>query len=78
MHKTLFILRCYSGFEESLIRKEWSPSGATTIVKLLEYVQKNKECNILLISKSNNKLKFTRNKKVILNKLSIPIYLHIL
>ena len=74
MHKTLFILRCYSGFEESLIRKEWSPSGATTIVKLLEYVQKNKECNILLISKSNNKLKFTRNKKVILNKLSIPIY----
>jgi len=74
MHKTLFILRCYSGFEESLIRKEWSPSGATTIVKLLEYVQKNKECNILLISKSNSKLKFTRNKKVILNKLSIPIY----
>jgi len=74
MHKILFILRCYSGFEESLIRKEWSPSGATTIVKLLEYVQKNKECNILLISKSNSKLKFTRNKKVILNKLSIPIY----
>jgi len=74
MHKILFILRCYSGFEESLIRKEWSPSGATTIVKLLEYVQKNKECNILLISKSNSKLKFTRNKKIILNKLSIPIY----
>ena len=74
MHKILFILRCYSGFEESLIRKEWAPSGATTIVKLLEYVQKNKECNILLISKSNSKLKFTRNKKVILNKLSIPIY----
>ena len=54
MLKILFILRCYSGFEKSLIRKEWSPSGAPTIVKLLEHVQKNKECNILFLCKSNN------------------------
>jgi len=54
MPKILFILRCYSGFEKSLIRKEWAPSGATTIVKLFEYVQERKECNILLLSKSHN------------------------
>ena len=75
MSKILFILRCYSGFEKSLIRKEWSPSGATTIVKLLEYVQVNKECNILLLSKSHNKnLQLIKNKKIILKKLAIPIY----
>ena len=50
MHKTLFILRCYSGFEKSLIKKEWSPSGTPTIVKLLEHFQKNKKCNILFLS----------------------------
>jgi len=75
MLKMLFILRCYSGFEKSLIRKEWSPSGAPTIVKLLEHVQKNKECNILFLSKSNNtQVKLIKDRIVKLKKLSIPIH----
>ena len=75
MLKILFILRCYSGFEKSLIRKEWSPSGAPTIVQLLEHVQKNKECNILFLSKSNNtQVKLIKDRIVKLKKLSIPIH----
>ena len=75
MLKILFILRCYSGFEKSLIRKEWSPSGAPTIVKLLEHVQKNKECNILFLSKSNNpELKLIKDRILKLKKLAIPVY----
>lgn len=76
MDKTLFILRCYSGFENSIIKNSWSPHGATTIAKLLTYIQKNKSNNILFISKSNNyKLNKINNKKLYLKNLTIPIYL---
>ena len=76
MDKTLFILRCYSGFENSIIKRKWSPHGATTIAKLLTYIQKSKSNNILLISKSNNyELNKINNKKLFLKNLNIPIFL---
>ena len=75
MTKILFILRCYSGFEKSFIKKEWSPSGVPTIVKLLEHFQKNKKCNILFLSKSNNpELKLIKDRILKLKKLAIPVY----
>lgn len=75
MSNFLFILRCYSGFEQSLIKNKWCPSGATTIVKTLEYIQNDNSSNLLLISsKYNSKLDFIRNKKLNLKKLNIPVH----
>jgi len=76
MSKTLFLLRCYSGFEESLIMREWYPSGATTIVKILEYVQNHEQIRILFVSNSHNiDIHSIKSKKIILKNFKIPIYL---
>jgi len=75
MNKFLFILRCYSGFEQSLIKKEWSPSGATTIAKTIEYIQNDKSSNLIIVSNNfNSKLGFIRNRKLYLKKLNMPIH----
>ncbi len=76
MSKILFILRCYSGFEQSLINKKWNPSGAPTIAKILERVQNQEGNNILFFSKSNNcKLKAIKARKLKIQNLKLPIYL---
>ena len=76
MNKILFILRCYSGFEASIIDREWTPSGATTIAKFLKHIQNREESNVLFISKSNNpELNRINNKKLNLKNLNIPIFL---
>ena len=75
MNKFLFILRCYSGFEKSLIKKEWSPSGATTIAKTIEYIQNDKSSNLIIVSNSfNSKLDSIRNSKLYLKKLNMPVH----
>ena len=76
MSKILFILRCYSGFEQSIINQKWSPSGAPTISKILERFQFHGDNNILFLPKSNNsKLNCIKVRKLYLKNLSIPIYL---
>ena len=76
MSKILFILRCYSGFEQSLINKKWEPSGAPTIAKILEVFQNENDNNVLFLSRSNNKkINSIKGKKLKIKNLNIPIYL---
>jgi len=76
MSRVLFILRCYSGFEDSLINREWSPSGVPTIAKLLERFQFQDNCSVIFISKSDNKkLNSIKERKLDIKKLGLPIYL---
>jgi len=76
MSKILFILRCYSGFEQSLINKKWDPSGAPTIAKILERAQNQYGNNVLFFSKSNNsKLNDIKARKLEIKNLKLPIYL---
>jgi len=76
MSKILFILRCYSGFEQSLINKKWEPSGAPTIAKILEIFQHENENNVLFLYRSNNeKIRSIKERKIKIKNLSLPIYL---
>ena len=76
MSKILFILRCYSGFEQSLINKKWEPSGAPTIAKILEIFQNENDNNVLFLSRSNNKkINSIKGKKLKIKNLNIYIYL---
>jgi hypothetical protein len=46
--KILFMLTFYSGFEQSLIKRELTPSRVPTLAKLLEDFQKYKDGSKLL------------------------------
>ena len=63
--KILFALRLYSGLENSIIKKEWTPNGIPTIYKLLEGMEKKHAIKVLLFHKVPNEMQYSNynNKK---------------
>lgn len=53
--KILFVLRLYSGFQESVAARRWRPRGAPTIYKLIDSLVEPDLCNELTIVFSRSK-----------------------
>ena len=47
--KILYLCRLFDGFETSLLKRKWIPSGVPTIYKLIEKLDKeNLECKFVI------------------------------
>jgi hypothetical protein len=49
--KILYIIRLFSGFESSINKSEWAPTGVPTIYKALEGFEKNFDLHVILNKK---------------------------
>ena len=75
MLKVLYVCRLFSGLEESINNKKWSPTGVPTIYRLIDRLKKNNnQFKLILTSKGGyTKLNLRKNSEIVLPGFVLPI-----
>ena len=75
MPKILYVCRLFSGLEESINNKKWSPTGVPTIYRLIDRLKKNNnQFKLILTSKGGyTKLNLRKNSEIVLPGFVLPI-----
>ena len=75
MIKILYVCRLFSGLEDSIINKKWSPTGVPTIYRLIDKLKENNKYFKLIFTVKDgySKLNIKKNTKIKIPEFLLPI-----